>query len=200
MTSQADRLTTPRLRSRPLVESREQPLPCRAVEQSRDLKAVAGLIGPDRRLRLWRKDARDRPQVEPIRAQVLLRDLDVARGQKMICRRLHARRLLGLRGDTPGHHHHYEPPEGLYSESSHPMVLPLNPPMITPQTLSLGPHVTAWFPPFPIQQRRALQPRNACMRSKRKRYCVQRQPPGTTHPGVVTRMPAGWAQTWARTV
>jgi hypothetical protein len=52
----------------------------------------------------------------------------------------------------------------------------------------------------PPQQLLAVQPRHTCIRSKRKRYCVQRQPPGSTQLGLLPRMPPGCAQAWARTV
>ena len=102
MTEHADSLTTLRLRSRLLVESREQPAPGRPIEQSRDLMAIAGLVGPDRRLGLGREDAFNRPRVKPKRAQVLLCDLEVAGGQDCVRRRLYGPRLLGQRGDTSG--------------------------------------------------------------------------------------------------
>jgi hypothetical protein len=58
--------------------------------------------------------------------------------------------------------------------------------------------VTAWGPALPLQQRRAVQPRKTCIRSKRKRYCVQRQPPGTTQPGLVTTISPDCALAWMR--
>jgi hypothetical protein len=73
-------LTTPRLWDRPLVEAGKQPTPGRTIEQSRDLDAIAGLIGPDRCLSLRRKDAIDGSRVKPKLAQILLRHLDVAWG------------------------------------------------------------------------------------------------------------------------
>jgi hypothetical protein len=116
----------PRLRDRPLVESRKQSAPGRTIEQSRDLKAISGLVSPDRCLGLGRKDAFDRPRVKPKLAQILLRDLDVAGGQNTICRRLYARKLLGLRSNTSGQQHHHEPPENRSAVSSHTMLSPSN--------------------------------------------------------------------------
>ena len=56
------------------------------IEQARDRKAISGLIGPHRRLRLGRIEAIDRARVKPEVAQMHLRDLDVSSVQESIHR------------------------------------------------------------------------------------------------------------------
>jgi hypothetical protein len=48
-----------------LIQSREQFLAGVAIELARDLEAVAGLEGTDRRLRLSGEEAIDQPRVQP---------------------------------------------------------------------------------------------------------------------------------------
>jgi hypothetical protein len=70
-----------------LVEPGEHLTPGRLIQESCDQEAVAGLVCLHCRLGLGRKDPLDRPMVKPERAQMLLRDLNVAGGQERVRRR-----------------------------------------------------------------------------------------------------------------
>ena len=107
----------PRLQLRPLIESGEQPAPGRRIQESGDREAVAALVRPHCRLGFGRKDTRDRPRVKPKRAQMLLRDLDVARGEQLVRRRLQTRAPLGLRRHTPRQERHRKPHEDDHDQS-----------------------------------------------------------------------------------
>jgi hypothetical protein len=91
------------------VEPGEHLTPGRLIQESCHREAVAGLVRLHCRLGLGRKDPLDRPGVKPERAQMLLRDLNVAGGQERVRRRQPPRRFTHLRGYTPRQPHAQEP-------------------------------------------------------------------------------------------
>jgi hypothetical protein len=111
ITEDSDRRTTPQLQSQPFVESGEQPALGRTIEPSRDLKAISGLVGPDRRLRLGRKDAVDRAWVKPEVLQPRFRELDLASGEEPVHRGAYSPGLVPpwVRRDARGEQHQQEP-------------------------------------------------------------------------------------------
>jgi hypothetical protein len=69
-----------------LIQAREQFPAGLAIEQAGDQKAVAGLEGADRRLRLGGKEAVDGPRVISEVLQMAFRDLDLALAQEPVQR------------------------------------------------------------------------------------------------------------------